>query len=346
MSIKEIVLISAMALASSGALAEQTDNQEGFTLSPMVGKYHFDKNREIEDDTLLSIGLGYQFNSPWALEFVYLQAEGDDERNRGDIDLTQMRLDALYHFSRNQNSQPYLAFGLGNNDFDGDLGSDEETLINAGGGINYFVSDALSLRGDVRFINSLDEEDTDIALSVGLRYAFGASPQPMKKVPAVIAPVDGDGDNDGVADSADRCPNTETGVKVGDRGCAVMVSERFDIALEVRFDTDSAMVRDGERNDVAELARFMTDFPNTRVVIEGHTDDTGAAAYNQRLSESRATAVAALLVEQYQIAASRVESRGFGESRPLAASTKANYRAINRRVVAGISVEVERAEKK
>jgi len=66
-------------------------------------------------------------------------------------------------------------------------------------------------------------------------------------------------------------------------------------------------------------------------VIEGHTDSTGAADYNLQLSDGRATAVRAALIER-GIAPSRMEAIGYGESRPLESNQSRDGRAKNRRV--------------
>ena len=69
-------------------------------------------------------------------------------------------------------------------------------------------------------------------------------------------------------------------------------------------------------------------------MIEGHTDSSGAAAYNQSLSEKRAASVRDYLVNQADVDAARLTSRGYGETRPIATNDTAEGRAQNRRVSA------------
>jgi outer membrane protein OmpA-like peptidoglycan-associated protein len=71
--------------------------------------------------------------------------------------------------------------------------------------------------------------------------------------------------------------------------------------------------------------------PDLRVSIDGHTDSSGEAAYNEKLSERRAQAVRDLFIEN-RIAPSRLEARGFGESRPAAPNDTPENRQLNRRV--------------
>ena len=166
-------------LAAGNAGAEHSVDQSGVTFSPMIGQYNFDSNRDVEDDFLYSFGLGYQFNSPWAVELVYLGARTEPDRSNTHVDLDQIRLDGLYHFPREGNFQTYLAAGIGESEYTRRFSDAVETNINAGGGVRYFLSPKLSLRGDVRLIGSFDEEDTDLALSFGLHMHSVGNPLRM-----------------------------------------------------------------------------------------------------------------------------------------------------------------------
>lgn len=311
----------------------------------MIGHYNFDSNRDVEDDFLYSFGLGYQFDSPWAVELVYLGSRTETDRNNTHVDLDQIRLDGIYNLPRKGNFQTYFAAGIGESEYTRRFSDAVETNINAGGGVRYFLSPKLSLRGDVRLIGSMDEEDTDWALSVGMHYAFGG--KSASHAPAAIAAAapPADSDRDGVPDSQDQCPDSEYGAKVDEEGCYIMIKEGHSIALNVHFANDSSDVTSDHYAEVAELSTFMREYPHTSVVIEGHTDDTGPADYNQGLSERRAQAVADLLVSREGVDGSRVSTKGYGESAPMADSSVSGYRAMNRRVVAAVSVTVEKIQK-
>ncbi|WP_240473966.1 OmpA family protein [Salinivibrio socompensis] len=75
----------------------------------------------------------------------------------------------------------------------------------------------------------------------------------------------------------------------------------------------------------------MRKYDKTFLSIEGHTDNTGAASYNQGLSERRAMSVKRYLASQ-SIDNARLYTSGFGETRPLVANNNASNRALNRRV--------------
>jgi outer membrane protein OmpA-like peptidoglycan-associated protein len=108
------------------------------------------------------------------------------------------------------------------------------------------------------------------------------------------------------------------------------------VELDVKFDFDKSVVKEGSHADIKSLADFMKQYPQTTTVVEGHTDAIGSDAYNQGLSERRANAVRDVLVEQHGIETSRVSAVGYGESRPVADNDTESGRAINRRVEAAV----------
>ncbi len=117
-------------------------------------------------------------------------------------------------------------------------------------------------------------------------------------------------------------------------------AKRRIILRGVNFDFDKSNIRPDARPVLDEAVRTLKEEPNIRVRIEGHTDSIGSEAYNQRLSQRRADAVKAYLVAE-GIAASRLETVGFGESQPVASNDTADGRAQNRRAeLEVISLEV------
>lgn len=164
---------------------------------------------------------------------------------------------------------------------------------------------------------------------------------------------DGDQDGDGVHDRRDRCPDTPPNTPVSHNGCPLPVypdsapavepvaemSEPIRVELDVKFDFDKSVVKEGSYGDIQSLAEFMKQYPQTSTVVEGHTDSIGSDAYNQGLSERRANAVRDLLVNQYGVSGDRVSSVGYGESRPVADNGTDEGRAVNRRVEAAVEVQ-------
>ncbi|MEO9588998.1 MULTISPECIES: OmpA family protein [Marinobacter] len=107
---------------------------------------------------------------------------------------------------------------------------------------------------------------------------------------------------------------------------------------DVLFDLDKAELKSSGEATVRRLAEFMAEYENRRVRVEGYTDSTGEASYNQGLSERRAEAVRDTLVDM-GISRSRVETKGFGEQFPVASNDTSGGRQQNRRVEIVISDE-------
>ena len=148
------------------------------------------------------------------------------------------------------------------------------------------------------------------------------------------APVDKNGcptdsDGDGVFDYLDNCPDTPKGVSVDVNGCPTTLT------LRIEFDNDSNTVKAKYLDEIARAAQCINEYPGNQVVVYGHTDSRGAAEYNQGLSERRAAAVVMSLVKQFNIKASRLVTRGFGEDHPIADNATKEGRALNRRVEIG-----------
>jgi outer membrane protein OmpA-like peptidoglycan-associated protein len=100
---------------------------------------------------------------------------------------------------------------------------------------------------------------------------------------------------------------------------------------DVLFDVNSSGLRSASREALRDMASVFDKYPNTTIRVEGHTDSTGSASYNERLSERRANAVANYL-ENLGVNSGRIRSIGYGESQPRASNNTASGRQLNRRV--------------
>lgn len=422
-------LIVCLIAASSAAQAQP---EEGFTVAPSIGYYNMDNHRGIENDTALSLGLGYQFGNPWAVEFVYVNADSETSAGGSSIDANQFRLDGLYHLTERNQFTPYLAAGVGTTDLSP---GNNNALINAGGGVKYALNDALSLRGDFRLIRDVEDHELDNLTTIGLHFVFGGGlvdksglkekfeetveekkPEYKEEVATVkeqveekvaqaeekIAEVkaentdaDNDGvkdandlclatpanvsvdatgcaldtdkdgvadhqdsclatpagvsvdnkgcalddDKDGIANYLDMCANSSAGAKVDEKGCYLVLETEKSVRLDVQFGNNSVLVEPQYFEQIEAVADFLTEYPTTKAVIEGHTDDRGSESYNQSISERRAQAIADVLINSFGIAAERVTAIGYGESKPLFNNDTATNREMNRRVTAVISTD-------
>jgi len=110
--------------------------------------------------------------------------------------------------------------------------------------------------------------------------------------------------------------------------------ERVTIMLNVEFDSDKAVVKEKYHDDIKRVADFMKEFPDTTAAIGGHTDNIASAAYNQKLSEKRATSVRQYLIDKFGIDGSRITATGYGLTKPIAGNDTEEGRQKNRRVEA------------
>jgi OOP family OmpA-OmpF porin len=181
------------------------------------------------------------------------------------------------------------------------------------------------------------------------------------KVDASGCPLDADGDK--VPDYLDKCPNTPSGVAVdangcpldrdGDgvpdfqdrcpdragpasnKGCPEIPAEKKKILNEatkyINFDFNKATLKASSYPKLEQMVQILNDYPDYSLSIAGHTDSKGDDNYNLRLSYERAAAARKYMVEK-GIPAERIESRGYGESKPIADNKTAAGQALNRRV--------------
>ncbi|HWN68512.1 MAG TPA: OmpA family protein [Haliangium sp.] len=173
------------------------------------------------------------------------------------------------------------------------------------------------------------DNDKDGVLDAADRCVSEAGPAANRGCP------DTDRDSDTVVDRLDNCPDqagepkkqgcpTDQGVRIGDG--------KLELLDNVHFATNQDRILPRSLPLLRNAARVLAGHPEiTRVRVEGHTDDRGDDTKNLDLSQRRAQAVVAFLIEQ-GIAADRLEAQGFGETKPIVPNTTAPNRAKNRRV--------------
>jgi outer membrane protein OmpA-like peptidoglycan-associated protein len=124
------------------------------------------------------------------------------------------------------------------------------------------------------------------------------------------------------------------------------VVERVGEGIQVTFDSgllfdfDSDVVRTEARTNLSELARSLEEYSGSDLLIVGHTDQVGSLAYNQGLSEHRANSVAAYLRSE-GVDGGRLDTRGLGETEPIATNDTEAGRQANRRVEVAIFASAE-----
>jgi outer membrane protein OmpA-like peptidoglycan-associated protein len=99
----------------------------------------------------------------------------------------------------------------------------------------------------------------------------------------------------------------------------------------ILFDVNKSTLTEQAKTNVSKLSTILNKYPDTNILVEGHTDATGTEEYNQRLSEQRATSVASF-AKGAGVAPARFTTMGYGEKQPIADNSSVEGKKLNRRV--------------
>ncbi len=342
------ICVGILAAATSLSVSAETfkyptiedDRPGGFTLTPLVGQYNLDGDRTLDDETYFGFGVGYRFSDPYMVEFAYTTADAKTKAGADQGDIKQYRLEMLFDVAEYGNWTPYLSLGGARTEFGNNVTViDDEGAMTAGFGTRYNFSERVALRGDARYIKAVgDSKAADVLLGLGLQVFLGeTSSAPVEpEVVAVAQPV---AEKPAAPSFAELCAQAGGSVEGSDCVKKSLSTER--VNLNVQFEYNSDKVVTDYMSEVQKLADFMSAYPSSTAVIEGHTDSTGSDVYNQNLSQRRVNEVVRLLSTNFNIAADRLSAIGYGETQPIASNDTAEGRAQNRRVVASITAEIE-----
>ena len=184
------------------------------------------------------------------------------------------------------------------------------------------------------------DEDNDEDTVLDVDDACPLDPEDIDGVEDDDGCPDNDNDGDGVLDDADECPDELETMNnyVDEDGCpdelpqnVRIIHKQIVIGEKINFASGRSTLLSSSHGILNSVALVIRDNAHITVRIEGHTDSQGGDDMNQRLSERRAAAVRTYLLSQ-GVEAERLESVGFGESRPVESNRSPEGRATNRRV--------------
>ena len=324
-----LAMLVAAPLAAANAGVTVTPLMLGYTFQDSQhnnGVDHLTSAPELQDDLFVGAALGVEL-TPWlGFEAEYNQVKGDvDGAAVAGAEYKQTQINGNFYatsdlITKNYDSKikPYVLLGAGHYKYKGE-GSisggedDEGTLGNAGFGAFWRLNDALSLRTEARATYNIDEDFWNYTALAGLNVVLGGHLKPAAPV-VEVAPVE---------PVAPVQPQELT--------------EDLNMELRVFFDTNKSNIKDQYKPEIAKVAEKLVEYPNATARIEGHTDNTGPRALNERLSLARANSVKSSLVNEYNVDPARLSTQGFAWDQPIADNNTKEGRAMNRRVFATIS---------
>ncbi len=309
-------------------------------LSPMAVGYMFDDSQDIDEGVLVGWGVGYNFTKHVGVELMVNATVTELDYNYqdpvtcqctdDDVDAYVGHVDVLYHFRPDKRLVPYLAAGVGGVWLDYDsFDKEESAMVNYGGGVKYFFSENVALRGDVRHIYAFEDSDNNLAAGLGLTFQFGGAPGKVAETPeeAYVAP-----EPEPMVEKEPPPVVAETEPEP-EKEAVVEVEEERMADLVIEFDFDESDIRPVYHDDLRMVAGFMKENPQAEALIEGHTDSIGSERYNVGLGRRRAESVKRYLTEELGVEDSRISTETYGESQPVAPNTTPEGRQRNRRAV-------------
>lgn len=347
---KKAVLASAIAIAC-GSVQAQNEYDDRWYVSGFGGVAELDDNRAgVENDAVFGFGFGRFFSEHVSFELELDRIESDLTPPAGffgeEYNAKSLGIFGRYHFrGEDKLVRPYLGIGAGatyRQSFDvGGISGDKDTAFyfSPVAGLSFKISDNFGARLQAAWRSDVGNDTAigqnrydDFLFTAGITYKFGDLPEPPPPPPAPAPappppPVDGDDDNDGVLNSKDKCPNTRPGAVVDMDGCEVQVI--IDLP-GVNFAFDEARLTDESYAILDDAVTTLKRHRQVKIEVAGHTDSVGTESYNLSLSDRRAAVVRDYLISQ-GIAADRMTSSGYGESRPVATNDTSDGRARNRR---------------
>ncbi len=320
-------MFSLATLASLMFAAPTTYNYE---ITPTIGGVLPEGNLDLDSQLTYGLRFGINLNGIFnQVELGYDRTNNIDYKNSVfDTDLNRYYANVVKEYKMSPETALYALVGLGYEDVKNEqLENKDSMFAQYGGGVKYWVSDNFALKAEVRHAVKFHENNNNLFYSLGFVIPLDAKTAPIvvkvEPKPMPVAPKDSDGD--GVYDDADKCPNTPKGTVVDAQGCTKI------IRLHVTFDFDQVSIKKEFMPEIQKVADFMKQNSGYSVVLEGHTDSKGSDAYNLKLSEKRAKAVAKALAN-FGIADAKITTEAYGESKSISTNDTDAGRAQNRRV--------------
>ena len=370
---KNIIKVSALIISSSfffsSAFANEQPKAQDLVGKAYVGGHllhmNTDNDRLSTTNPLSNIDhgsgfggeLGYRMTESTEFRLSYSKINLVNENNGFNAPNSSSAAAELLIFPTQQNF--YIVGGLDYLDI-----VETEASVDLGLGYRHYLSERSAVYFEAKAHYQLLDYYKDTSAKIGFVYFFGESTKPrrtkkaepvsQKEAPVATTPmaakpvavVESDSDKDGVLDNKDNCSNTPMTDKVDQNGCTIFNDEKVRMNLLVNFDNNSSIVNPEYLDEIKDVAEFLTLYPHTSLIIEGHTSKSGSRGYNQRISQKRAQSIVNVLVNKFSIQPSRLVAMGYGEDRLINTEDNAAAHKQNRRITAEVEVTKQVATKR
>lgn len=329
---KKCTMSIALTVASLGMTAAQAGEFDGGYVGGKIGGNRTDMTA-LSKQTPVTAGLEAGYN--WDMENVLLGVDGFVDFNEKKTHSGVAPAPANVNYGSHVygldfklglpggNWLPYVKLGYAHT---GGRGDPYASVIGSGGahyglGVEYKFAPNWSVAGE--WTNNTGKSGAtklnNNNFTIGLNYYFGKP---------YVAPV--------AARAAAPAP-----VPVPGETWKTLLENKPVCIEGANFEFDSVKLRSGEIKKLDEVVSFAAKYNDAQLESSGHTDSTGTPEYNQKLSEGRAESVKAYLVNK-GVAADRITTVGYGESKPMADNKTAEGRELNRRVEICTVLKVEK----
>ncbi len=259
-----------------------------------------------KDDTTLGAFVGYEFNDYLAVEAGFDNV-GDFNNTSFGGHVEAITLAPKFSLPITEDIALYGKVGGAYVMFDG---KDDYSYLGAAG-LEFNISQNVTARAEYQTITDINNDVVKAAgntATLGVSFKFGGNDEPV----------------------VEEVPIVEEVVVIEE---PVVVTKTFETQTigTGGFDLNSTTLKAESAAKLDSLVVFLNEHPEANVEVVGYTDTSGAASYNQKVSEQRAESVANALVEK-GIDASRIHARGEGENNPIASNDTREGRQQNRRV--------------
>jgi OOP family OmpA-OmpF porin len=317
-------------------------------ITPVIGGVHPFASDKFDNHQTYGLRLGLGINKTFIdqIELGYDYSNGVKYYNSNEkSDFHRVYFNAIKEFNMSNKTKIYGIVGLGHEDISGESYSDKAgTFGQYGVGIKYYFDNYFSVRSEIRHAVKFNSGNSDLFYTIGFSIPVGNIEKAPVAEPIVQVVEEEDIEEDIIIideyetiEIEDEPEIAEESEILKDITKVMSLSiESFDGETAKRkrhfnFDFDKTEVLKSDEEVAERIAKELDEFQNIRVRSEGHTDSIGSGLYNLKLSQKRSEAVKNKLIE-YGVAENQIETKSFGESKPIRENNTPEGRAENRRV--------------